>query len=149
MKRGGARSVLEKETQRQIEAEIGAEPDLLILRNSVGLAQHINEDDGKVWFVPYGLGEGSPDLVAMLRVTRSDKYFEKLGPPVPMHLAVWFCIEVKADEGKPSDEQEKCHRLWRRFGALVYVCRSAKEAREALEDARERVWLLLESEVAS
>lgn len=131
MKRGGARSVLEKETQRQIEAEIGAEPDLLIINNSVGLARHISESDGKEWFVPYGLGEGSPDLVGMLRAS--------FGPMLRDSLAVWFCIEVKADEGELSEEQKKCIGLWRAFGALVYECRSAKEGRKALDDARNRV----------
>jgi hypothetical protein len=115
------RTVLEKQRQREIEAEIGAEPDLLLFKNSVGKARFVNESDGSEYFVPFGLGEGSPDLVGMLRVGR---------------LGVWFCLEVKADEGELDPEQIKCHAIWRRAGAIVETVRSAAEARAALERAR-------------
>ncbi len=121
----GRRSVLEGEIQRQIEAAFGSAPDLLLIRNSVGEAKHVDEETAKVWHVPYGLGTGSPDLVAMLRT--------------PLGFSVWFCLEVKAPEGDVDPEQEKCHRIWRDFGALIYVVRSVKEAREALDHARATV----------
>lgn len=117
-------SPLEKDLQRQIEAAIGSEPDLLLLRNSVGEAVYYT-GEGQQYHVPYGLGVGSPDLVGILRVG--------------LHLAAWFCLEVKTDDGVVSDEQEKCHRVWRRFGALVYVVRSVDDARRALTTAREAV----------
>ena len=52
------RNKLEAEIQRQFEAEIGAEPDLLFFKNSNGLARHTT-DEGKQLTVPYGLGTGS------------------------------------------------------------------------------------------
>jgi hypothetical protein len=51
-------------------------------------------------------------------------------------MGAWFCLEVKADEGELDAEQVKCHAIWRRFGALIYVVRSVAEARPALESAR-------------
>jgi len=125
---GKRRSILEKQVQREIEAELGAEPDFLLLRNSVGQARYVT-DDGKEFFVPYGLGKGSPDIVGLLRVNVS---IGKLRASV----GVWCCFEVKAEEGELSDEQKICHRVWRRFGAFIYEVRSGEEARKALDKAR-------------
>lgn len=137
------RSVLEKKIQTDIEAAIGAEPDLLLFKNSVGKATYTNEKDGKTYFVPYGLGEGSPDLVGLLRVdvpveghwalARRDQ-----GRYVPRHVpvAIWFCLEVKPPEGELDPEQVKCHEVWRRFGAFIETVRSADDARAALARAR-------------
>lgn len=111
-------SKLEKTIQAEIEAEIGAEPDLIILKNSVGLARHY-DDEGKSWKVPYGLGTGSPDLVGILAP-----------------WGRWFCIEVKVPGEEPDPHQLKCHEQWRAMGALVYVATSATEARHALAAAR-------------
>ncbi len=119
------RSALETKIQADIEAAIGAEPDLLLLRNSVGRATFYS-DEGKPYHVPYGLGVGSPDLVGLLRI--------ELRPGVA--VAVWFCLEVKAAEGALEPEQVKCHAMWRRFGALIYTVRSPDEARAALACAR-------------
>jgi hypothetical protein len=115
------RTVLEVQRQREIEAAIGAEPDLLLFKNSVGTARFVNQKTGDEYFVPFGLGEGSPDLVGVLRIGR---------------FGVWFCLEVKADEGELDPEQVKCHAVWRRFGAFIDTVRSASEARAALERAR-------------
>lgn len=119
------RSVLETKIQRDIEAALGAERDLILLKNSNGTARFINETDGKEFFVPYGLGVGSPDLVGILRVA--------IGGGV---VGVWLCLEIKTPEGELDAEQEKCHAIWRRFGALIYVVRSVDEARVALSSAR-------------
>lgn len=120
------RTTLEKSVQADIEIAIGAEPDLLLLRNAVGKATYFN-DEAHEFHVPFGLGVGSPDLVAMLRVAT-----------VPA-LAAWFCLEVKADEGDVDPDQENCHRIWRSFGALIFVVRSVTEARAALVSARATV----------
>ena len=112
------RETLEKKIQREIEAALGAEPDLLLLRNSVGMAKHTS-DDGKTWHVPYGLGTGSPDLVGILAPSGR-----------------WVCLEVKAAEGDVDPAQLKCHAIWRKFGAFVAVVRSVEEARAALDEAR-------------
>lgn len=118
--------MLEAEIQRQIEDALGSEPDVLLLRNSVGRAKFFSEVTGTTYTVPFGLGVGSPDLVALLTL-----------PGVP--LACWLCIEVKRPGEHPTEEQRKCHAIWRRFGALVYVARSAEGAKRALLDARARV----------
>ena len=120
------RSTLEKKTQADIEADLGSEPDLLLLRNAVGKATYV-DDEAQEFHVPFGLGVGSPDLVALL-----------LAPGI-CPLAVWLCLEVKAEEGEVDAEQVKCHRIWRRFGALIFVVRSVAEARAALESARAAV----------
>lgn len=112
------RATLEGEIQRRIEAEIGAEPDLLLLRNSVGKARHVTPA-GKEFHVPYGLGTGSPDLVGVLAPT---------GKLVG--------LEVKCPGEEPSAEQLACHATWRRFGVFVAVVTSPEEARAALEEAR-------------
>lgn len=118
------RSVLEKKVQADIEAALGSEPDLLLLRNAVGKATYVN-DDAHEFHVPFGLGVGSPDLVAMLRVAPS--------------IAAWFCLEVKAEEGELDPEQVKCHAIWERFGALIFVVRSVRDAVDALDLARAMV----------
>lgn len=120
------RTHLEKSVQREIELALGAEPDLLLLRNSVGAARFVKEEDGSEFFVPYGLGVGSPDLVGLLRL--------ELGG---VRVAIWFCLEVKPPEVKGADpHQEKCHDIWRRFGAFIETVHSVDEARAALERAR-------------
>ena len=123
------RATLESEVQRQIEAAIGAEPDFLLLRNSVGLAAHFDDKSGKTWRVPYGLGTGSPDLVGMLRV----------GPC----LSAWVAIEVKCPGEEAEPHQAVVHDQWRAFGALVYVVHSPDEARMALATARMAVGMWL------
>jgi len=115
------RDHLEAELQRQIEAAIGAEPDLLLMKNSVGNARYTTKD-GKAFHVPYGLGTGSPDLVAILAP-----------------LGGWFCLEVKCPGEKPTAEQLKMHALWRSFGAYVEVVTSVDEAKAALREARGRI----------
>ncbi len=116
------RSVLEKKNLRGIELGLGAEPGLIILRNSVGKATYTGADASE-YHVPFGLGVGSPDLVGLLRAPSGQ-------------FAAWFCLEVKADEGDLDPEQVKCHAIWRRFGALIFVVRSVAEARVALDSAR-------------
>jgi len=110
--------------QRNIEAAIGAEPDFLLLRNSVGKAHYTNEKTGKTYHVPYGLGEGSADLVGV--------------------LAPWgtfIGMEVKDPNGVVEPHQGHNHEVWRRFGALVYVVRSVEDARQALKQARQHIAL--------
>ncbi|MDB4993660.1 MAG: hypothetical protein JWM74_1092 [Myxococcaceae bacterium] len=123
---------LEKKIQADIEADIGAERDLLLLRNSVGQARYVS-DDNKVFYVPYGLGVGSPDLVGMLRM-RGTVFVD--GLTQPFSHACWFCLEVKQPGETAEPAQEKCHAVWRRFGAFIAVVTSVAEARAALERAR-------------
>lgn len=126
------RTTLEKSIQRDIEEALGAEPDLLLLRNSVGQAQYF-DDDGKAFYVPYGLGNGSPDLVGLLRVR---VLADAEGYQDGRDVGIWFCLEVKPPEGELEDDQKKCHAIWRRFGAFVETVRSVQDAKRALERAR-------------
>ena len=113
------RPVLESEIQRQILAAIGSEWDYLVLKNSVGVAQHYAAD-GKSWKVPYGLGVGSPDLVGILAP-----------------LGRWLCFEVKCPGEEATKEQEIVHSIWRGFGAFVFVVHSVEETRAALKQMRD------------
>ena len=108
----------ENALQRDIQAAIGAEPDLLLMKNSVGHARFV-DDEGRRYTVPFGLGKGSPDLVGILAPH-----------------GVWLALELKVPGEDATAEQSKVHEVWRRFGALVYVVHSVDEARAALIDAR-------------
>lgn len=121
------RSHEELAIQSDIEADLGSEPDLLILRNAIGQATYY-DDEGRVRAkVTYGLGTGSPDLVTLLRVRI---------PHTTIYVAVWLCFEVKVPGEGPSEDQKHTHAVWRRFGAIVEVVHSVAEARGALERTR-------------
>lgn len=111
--------------QREVQAAIGAEPDLLLLTNPTGLAEYFDARTGKSWKVPYGVGgadgTGGPDLIGIL---------------LPWGRIVGF--ECKSGKGVATDAQKACHALWRRFGAIVGVVRSAQDARDLLAYAREK-----------
>lgn len=117
----GRRTKLEGIISAECEAEIGAEPDLLLLRNTVGHVKYYGED-GEPRHITYGLGTGSPDIVALLQTRHG--------------FAAWFCLEIKAEEGTVSETQSTTIPIWIKFGALVYVVRSREEARAALAHAR-------------
>ncbi len=108
----------EAEVQRDVELAIGAEPDLVLLRNTVGTTREF-DDDGNERFITYGLLRGSPDLVGILAPRGR-----------------WFALECKRPDENPTTEQRRVHALWRRFGAYVATVHSAAEARAALEEAR-------------
>ena len=114
---------LENKVQRDIALAIGAEEDLMLLRNNNGTAIHTNENTGKQYRVKYGLGTGSADLVGIL-------FDEFTG------LGVWFCIECKRPGEELTTKQKEVRQAWEAFGALVYECHSADEALHALELAR-------------
>lgn len=121
------RDVLEKQRQIDVEADLGAEEDFLLMRNSVGNARYV-ADDGREYHVPYGVGgKGAPDLVGALRVNVAG-----------IVIAIWIAFEVKADGGALSPDQVRCHAAWRRAGIIVETVHSAPEARAALERARAR-----------
>lgn len=106
------KEVTEATIQKEIMAAIGAEKDLLLLRNNVGCLK----DENLQW-VRYGLGVGSPDLVGFLH---SESH------------AKMVAFEVKRPGQKLSREQEETHEMWKRFGVRIAVVHSAKEAIDAL-----------------
>ncbi len=90
---------------------VGSDPSLLVLRNAIGKDRETH--------VVYGLGTGSPDLVAI--------------------LAPWghlLGLEVKCPGEYPDPDQRVNHALWRRKGATVYVVRSVEEAVRAVAETR-------------
>lgn len=111
-----------------IKRAIGSQPDLLLLRNTVGMHHMPDEARNQVRNVRHGLGNGSPDFVCILRDSRG--------------IGVWFCLEVKAPGKDPTPDQEKCKRIWSMFGAMIYTVRSAEEAVEALNEARKKIAIL-------
>lgn len=99
----------ERDVQDAIELALGAEPDVLLLRNNVGVARHV-ADDGTERFVRFGLGPGSPDLLCIV---------------APLGRVVG--LEVKRPGEHATAEQLHVHAVWRRFGAIVESCtRSTK-----------------------
>lgn len=134
--RRAPRSPLEKKIQADIEAAIGSEPDLLLMRNSCGAAEYFDEKTGKAWHVPYGLGTGSPDLVGILLTSCCGCKRPRCSIG---SVGRWFCLEVKRPGEEATDEQEKVHEVWRRFGAFVEVVHSVEEARQSLARARKEV----------
>lgn len=113
----GARS--ESAIQRDVELAIGSEPDVVVMRNTVGRAVHTSQATGATYTLTYGLGTGSPDLVCILAP-----------------LGRWFCLELKRPGEQPTEAQRNVHAIWRRFGAFVAVVTSAEEAKAALTRAR-------------
>lgn len=109
----------EAQIQRDIQLALGTEADLLLFKNSVGLARHVDYRTGRSFHVPYGLLAGSPDLVGILAPEGR-----------------WFCLEVKQPGERPTAEQLHCHDVWRAAGAFVAVVTSVVEAKAALGRAR-------------
>lgn len=82
----------------------------------------MSETTGKQYHVPYGLGEGSADLVGVL---------EPWGHFVGM--------EVKDPNGVVEPHQEHNHDVWRRFGVSVFVVYSVEDAVAAVHQLRREV----------
>ena len=113
---GGSR---EAAVQRAIELELGADVDILLLRNTVGATRETDKE-GRERFVTYGLGAGSPDLLVIL---------------APRGRLVGLEVKKPGEDATPA--QRQVHGIWRRFGAHVATVHGPFEARAALEEARE------------
>jgi thiamine pyrophosphate-dependent acetolactate synthase large subunit-like protein len=48
----------------------------------------------------------------------------------------WFCLEVKSDTGRTTEEQQRWAAMVRSMGGFAAIVRTPEEAREALERAR-------------
>lgn len=104
--------IRESQLQQQIRLALGREPDLVLWRNSVGVA----ETDGRKQ--RFGLCRGSSDLIG-------------IGPG-----GILFALEVKTPTGRVSPEQQMFIDLVNRRGGFAAVVRSVDEARQALTAAR-------------
>jgi hypothetical protein len=84
-----------------------------VLRSNTGVFRRIDSET----HVRCGLGNGSPDLVGVLRGGRC------------------FCLEVKDGTGRMGPDQRRWHDVARRWGVFVCVVRSVPESLAALERA--------------
>jgi hypothetical protein len=101
----------EGQIQDAIRLALAHEPDLVLWRNNVGVAEHRGAR------VRYGLAVGSADLVGCL-------------------AGRFVALEVKTATGRASQEQRQWLTLVRRYGGFSAIVRSVEEAREAIARAR-------------
>ena len=100
----------EADILRSIRLAIGGRDDVVIWRNSAGLAEHTDRQ-GRRTKVPYGLCKGAADLIGIIK-------------PSGRFLA----IEVKTSTGKLRPEQKNFLRLIKSLGGVAGVARSVAEA---------------------
>lgn len=126
----------ERELLREVFAKYGSEPDLYLMRNTVGVAREIDTRSGRERIIRYGLGAGSPDVVGMLRIPGTN-------------LAAWVGFELKSATGKRSKNQVATQGIWSYRGAIVEPhVDSLTDFGRALSRARDRVSSGLETLVA-
>jgi hypothetical protein len=104
----------ERDVQQAIRLALGRLPDVVLWRNSTGVARPNDR------VVRYGLCVGSSDLIGLLA-------------PSGRFLA----LEVKTAAGRTSLEQDQFLALVRRRGGFACVVRSVAEALAAIDRARE------------
>ena len=110
----------EQELQQRIRLELGQGP-VRLWRNNVGA---LRDERGRL--VSYGLCRGSSDLIGLWRLT--------IGPEHLGHnLAVFCALEIKAQRGRPTTEQQQFVAMVQQLGGLAGVVRSLPEAREILQ----------------
>lgn len=105
----------ESQLQQQIRLALGREPDLVIWRNSVGVA----ETNGRKQ--RFGLCKGSADLIG-------------IGPG-----GRFFALEIKTLTGRIRPEQQLFVDLVNRRGGFAAIVRSVDEAWQALTAARRQL----------
>lgn len=105
----------EASLMKRIEVALAAS-GVLVWRNNVGLAQY------KGAKVKYGLGNGSADLVGLVRM--------------PDGVARFFGCEVKRKTGRVSEHQEKWIGVVRRWGGYVVIARSVEDALAGVKEAK-------------
>ena len=104
----------EANTQQQIIKALHALPGVWVSRNTVGVGRYATGG-----IVSYGLGKGSADILCVVS---------------PRGRAVW--LEVKSATGRQTPEQATFQARQEALGAVYRVCRSVKEALDAIEEAR-------------
>ena len=110
----------EQELQQRIRLELGQGP-VRLWRNNVGA---LRDERGRL--VSYGLCRGSSDLIGLRQLTIGP---EHLGQTV----AVFCALEIKAQRGRPTGEQEQFLAVVQELGGLAGVVRSVPEARSVLQ----------------
>lgn len=108
----------ESEIQTAIRLELGRDADLVLWRNSAGVAYHEGRKQR------FGLVRGASDLLGILTVAG---------------LGVFVALEIKASRGRLTDEQRLFGDLVTRRGGFFAVVRSPDEARAAIDRARKEI----------
>src|SRR5687768_7293599 len=111
----------EQKVQAAIRASCGAEPSVVLYRNQVGNAMY--NINGRTWRVPYGLCQGSSDLIGWKSLVITPDM-------VGTTLAQFVAIEVKGAKGRVKPEQKLFLALVERSGGLAGVARSEEDARK-------------------
>lgn len=110
----------EREIQDAIRIALTRRDDVVLWRNTTGLAVH----DGRKQ--RFGLAVGSADLIGILRL--------------PSGSGLALAIEVKRPDSRLTAEQAMFLALWQKMGGVAIVARSVEEAElgivEAIESAR-------------
>lgn len=103
---------------RAIRLAIGGRNDVVLWRNSTGVAEYVDRHE-RSHRVPYGLCPGAADLIGIIK-------------PCGRFLA----IEVKGPRGRLSKEQERFLALIKRSGGVAGVARTEAEAHALVDKAR-------------
>lgn len=113
----------ESAVQDEIRLAVGERTGVVLWRNNVGVAEHWRPGATKPDYVRYGLGNGSSDLIGIVR--RDDG------------VGIFVALEVKnrlVDVMTP--EQLQWQALVRQHGGVARVVRSVPEALLAIDEAR-------------
>lgn len=110
----------EQELQQRIRLELGQGP-VRLWRNNVGA---LRDERGRL--VSYGLCRGSSDLIGLRQLTIGPEHLGQC-------LAVFAAIEIKAQRGRPTAEQQQFVAMVQQLGGLAGVVRSLPEARAILQ----------------
>lgn len=123
--------------QREILLAVGREPSLLVASNEVGVGHPAAVRSAmQAALAPFG-----PAVVATaLSVLRANMTRWGLGVGSPDLVGSYdghaFGWEVKAEDGRVSDDQLRWHAAARKRGMTVEVVRSVEDAQRALESMR-------------
>lgn len=107
-----------------IRAALNKLPGVRVARNNVGSLEWA---PGKM--LRYGLGEGSADLVGIVRITDVTVVWSK-----PVGRA--FALEVKWPGEKPTEDQERWMSEVRKLGGFACIVHSVEEAIQAVDRCR-------------
>jgi hypothetical protein len=127
MSRTGPR---ENVIQQRIRLALGADPDVVLWRNSAGMAEVYDEAKHQTRRQTFGLAPGAADLIGMLR------YRLELEGGRVWDFARFLALEVKTDVGRASPEQVRFLELVRRQGGVAELVRSEAEALDVVARAK-------------
>jgi hypothetical protein len=114
-------AMTEREIQHAIRMTIGRGLGVVLWRNNTGQIMH----EGRP--LKFGLCVGSSDLIGLRPLVITPEHVGKT-------VAQFVAIEVKAERGRPTAEQEKFIELVRTKGGAAGVARSPREALLILEE---------------